>query len=170
MSNSLVPLYRAMAVEKGNFFGLAILVHQDLIGELLARHGARTLIDWGCGRGDAYKAPHNVWRHWAILPGNITLYDPSFKQHEVPPMHNADAVLCSDVLEHIPEAEIDEFVAGLFARADLFVWAAFCNRPAKKKFPGTQINLHCTLHDMAWWTAKFTEHASGKPFYLTESE
>lgn len=170
MTNSLVPQYRAMASDKGNFFGNAILQHQAAIGEVLSKYAVRTLIDWGCGRGDAYKHPHKVWRHWGIKPGNITLYDPSFKEHATLPGHPADAVLCSDVLEHIPEPEVDAFVANLFAHATEVVWASFCNRPAKKFFPGTTINLHCTLHDMAWWTAKFAEHSGGKPFVLVESE
>jgi hypothetical protein len=170
VSGSLVHHYRGMAATKMQFFGLSVLENADVIGKHIKHHGAKSLIDWGCGRADAYKAPHKVWKRWGVALQDITLHDPAFPKYAAEPTDTADAVICNDVLEHVPEAEVDEFVGKLFAHADLFVWASFCNRPAKKVFPGTDINLHCTLHDMAWWTAKFASRSGGKPFYLTESK
>jgi hypothetical protein len=170
VSGKLIPLYRAMADTKAQFFGLSVLENANTIGALLRKHKAQSIIDWGCGRGDAYKAPHKVWKQWGLSHSAFYLHDPSFPRYALEPAHVADAVICNDVLEHVPEAEVDEFVGKLFAHANLFVWASFCNRPAKKFFPGTDVNLHCTLHDMAWWTEKFAALSGGKTFYLTESK
>lgn len=170
MSGALIPLYRGMASTKMQFFGLSVLEHADLIGARIGQHGAKTLIDWGCGRGDAYKAPHKIWKRWGLSASDCYLHDPAFPKYATEPSHVADAVICNDVLEHVPEDEVDEFVGKLFAHAGMFVWASFCNRPAKKVFPGTETNLHCTLHDMAWWTEKFAALSGGKTFYLVESK
>jgi hypothetical protein len=80
-------------------------------------------------------------------------------------------VICSDVLEHVPEAEVPMFVERLFKRARKHVWASVCCRPAKKTFPGTQVNLHVTLQPVSWWSAWFEDcsRMHGVPFTLVET-
>jgi len=78
-------------------------------------------------------------------------------------------VISSDVLEHVPEADVDEFVKTLFGYARGVVWASFCARPAKKHFPQNGENLHVTQRPYQWWHDTFSEHANGKPFVLVET-
>jgi hypothetical protein len=122
--------------------------------KLVRSHGAKTLLDYGSGAGDAWKQPHRMHRELSMRWFDITLYDPAFPEHDEKPHGLFDGVLCSDVLEHIPEQDVDAVVAELFAHARMFVWASVCCRPAKKSFPdGT--NLHCTLYPIEWWHALF---------------
>ena len=169
--DSLTPAYRQMILAgSDSFAGLSILQHADSIGELVKRVHARTLLDFGCGRGDAYRKPHKVYRHWGLDRSAITLYDPSFLRDNVLPKGKFDVVLCSDVLEHVPEIEVDAFIERLFTYARRGVWSSFCGRPAKKTFPdGT--NLHVTLHPHEWWSAKFdaVSKRHGVPFVLVET-
>ena len=167
---SLIPLYREMAETGDNFQGLSILKHSDAIGRLVRAYKARTLLDYGCGRGDAYHSPHKVYRQWGLKRSDVALYDPAFKKHEILPPRRFDAVLCSDVLEHIPEPDLDPFIADLFNHAKKFVWASVCCRPAKKTFPdGT--NLHVTVAPFEWWQDRFKRlgRGGGIDFHLVET-
>lgn len=152
----LAEEYRKI-VEGGteNFYGLTIVKHAREIGALMTRHWAQTAIDIGCGRGDQYKKPYLLQKHWGLR--EVTLYDPAFAEHSQLPDRDKrfDAVLCSDVLEHIPEEELDQFIGELFKRAEKFVWASVCCRKAKKRFEdGT--NMHVTVRPIHWWLSRFT--------------
>jgi len=155
----LAHRYRDM-VENGstNFSGLTVVHHAPEIGALMTRHWARTALDVGCGRGEQYREPYNLQFGWGLE--SVTLYDPAFADHnKLPPEGKTfDAVICSDVLEHIPEHELDEFIGELFKRADKFVWMSVCCRKAKKEFPGGG-NLHVTVKGINWWNAKVTNVA-----------
>jgi hypothetical protein len=165
----LLKLYRDMADTGMNFHGLSVLQHEKQIGKLIQQHRARTLLDYGCGRGDAYRSPHKVHQTWGLRRPDVHLYDPSFGRYANLPLGTYDAVICSDVLEHIPEEQVDAVIERLFAYAKAFVWASVCCRPAKKTFPGTDINLHVTVKDMQWWLDTFEQHAGGKSFFLVET-
>lgn len=170
MSDELIARYRDMAAFGGNFHGLTVLKQADAIGKLLKQHGCTSLLDWGCGRGDAYSSPHKLHHTWGMKRRDVWLYDPAFEKHHVKPDRTFDAVVCSDVLEHIPESEVDDFIANLFAHAKKMVWASVCCRPARKCFPGTDINLHVTVKPYSWWSDKFASFASGLPWVLIESD
>lgn len=126
------------------------------------------MLDFGCGRGDAYRSPHKVYHQWGFMRQNVTLYDPAFNRDNGLPHGQFDLVVCSDVLEHIPEDEVDAFIGRLFGHAKRAVWASVCCRPAKKLFPdGT--NLHVTIQSYEWWKEKFEQHAAGTRFELVET-
>jgi hypothetical protein len=160
MENSLVPLYREMAADERTFLGFSILQHAKAIGTALKLVNAKTVLDYGCGRGDAYHGEYKLFKQWGIKWSDLVLYDPAFPQHARKPERRFDAVICSDVLEHIPEEEVDRFVADLFNHARKLVWASVCCRRAKKTFPGTDTNLHVTIKPLEWWDAKFVEAAA----------
>lgn len=157
--DSLVPLYKSMSeTETGNFLGLSILNYTKEIGHLIKEVDAKTVLDYGCGRGEAYRSPHKIHHKWGLRRSQVTLYDPAF-HHAPPPVGQFDLVVCSDVLEHIPEDEVDAFIARLFGFAKKAVWASVCCRPAKKVFPGTETNLHVTVKPYEWWNLKFGKAA-----------
>lgn len=168
MATDLRPLYRQMAEAGGNFQGLSILQHKAEIGVLIQKYKATSLLDFGCGRGDPYFTPYQIHREWGV--SRPTLYDPAFNSHDVPPFkgHYFDGVLCSDVLEHVPEDVVEDFIAELFSYSRQFVWASVCCRLAKKAFPdGT--NLHVTVQPLGWWKRRFKEKAGKLDWYLTET-
>jgi 2-polyprenyl-3-methyl-5-hydroxy-6-metoxy-1,4-benzoquinol methylase len=164
----MVPDYRELAkVADKNFQGLSVLNHVVSIRKLAHEVGAKTMLDFGCGRGDAYRSPHKLHHQIGLSREDVTLYDPAFRPTAVLPTGTYDLVVCSDVLEHIPEHEVDEFVARLFSYAKKAVWASVCCRPAKKCFPDGR-NLHVTVQPYEWWSEKFDQQ-SGADFVLVET-
>lgn len=150
MEGKLTPIYRELADKGANFWGHNIVQHERMIHKMIARTGSRTLLDYGCGRGDPWASG------WAAKLGvdSVALYDPAFPQHDKLPEGTFDGVLCSDVLEHVPKDEVTALIAMLFNKAECFVWASVCCRPAKKRLPdGT--NMHVTVAPVSWWDSLF---------------
>lgn len=156
--------YREQAARGKRFRGLTVLSHAETIGDLIRAHGAKTLLDYGSGAGDQYKPPFELHKRWGIE--KPTLYDPAFPTHDKKPAGLFDGVISSDVLEHLPESMVPEFIETLFGHARLFVWASVCCREARKTFPDGR-NVHLTVKPLDWWLAQF--NAMGKPFMLEEA-
>jgi 2-polyprenyl-3-methyl-5-hydroxy-6-metoxy-1,4-benzoquinol methylase len=160
--DSLIPDYRKLAeTMSGNFAGLSVLNHVKSIKALASSVGAETLLDFGCGRGDAYRSPFKIHHQLGLPRSAVTLYDPAFRPSSALPTGKYDLVICSDVLEHLVPEETDEFITRLFGYARKAVWASHCSRPAKKFFPGTDKNLHTCVQPHEWWEEKFIRLRTG---------
>ena len=158
-----------MAAQGANFHGLSVLQYAKDIANLARKHKAQTMLDYGCGRGDAYRSPHKLHHQMGIQRRSVTLYDPSFPVHSKLPTGRYDIVLCSDVLEHVPEEDVDALIGELFAYAKKVVWASVCCRPAKKVFPdGT--NLHVTVRPYQWWESRFAVISRAVSIHMTGEE
>lgn len=97
----------------------------------------------------------------------MTLYDPAFRRDDILPAGKFDMVICSDVLEHVPEDEVDQLIERLFGYGRLIIWASVCCRLAKKTFAdGT--NMHVTVQPYEWWERKFAAYSEATriPFVL----
>ena len=139
--------------------------YEKPIRKLIARTESKTILDYGCGMGHAY-TQQGLHKRWGVaLP---TLYDPAYEPYSIKPAGTFDGVICSDVLEHVPEKLVDAVIAELFDYADKFVWASVCCRPAKKLFPNGK-NLHVTIQPFAWWQAKVTKASKGRLHLLVET-
>ena len=136
--------------DAGYFQGSSLLKHVKEIAELVSKTGSTTLLDYGCGSGIQYSL-HSSHLYWGgILP---TLYDPASREHSSRPSGKFDGVICTDVAEHIPEEEIDDFLDDIFGYADKFIFITICTRPAKKLLPDGR-NTHLTVRPEEWWIDK----------------
>ena len=165
----LIERYREMAAGGQQFFGLSVLQHKKILGKLMKRHDAHSVLDYGLGLGDAYASPHYLHRDWGMKRKQVTLYDPAFLRFANKPESLFDAVLCSDVLEHVPEERVEDTLRELVAYSTKFVWASVCCRPARKTFPGTNINLHVTVKPLEWWMERVQLAKGAREFYLIET-
>jgi hypothetical protein len=146
------------------FNGRSLPRHAAKIKSLIDAHGARTLLDYGAGKGHQYR-PMEVrlgdGRIYSSIPefwGNptITCYVPAYEPFSQVPNGPFDGVICTDVLEHCPEQDIPWILGELFGYARKFVFANVACYPAMKHLPNGE-NAHCTVRPAEWWREQLAD-------------
>jgi hypothetical protein len=137
----------------GMFPGQQVKFYYEDIKRHIEFTGSKTLLDYGCGKGLCYleKKIHNKWG--GIMP---TLYDPYYKPHSKIPVGKFDGVICTDVLEHVPEPDIRDVLDSIFSYANRFVFINISTKHSKKNLPNGE-NCHITVHPKEWWIARVEE-------------
>ncbi len=132
-----------------NKFGGACLgKHIPEIKELIKQYDCESILDYGCG-----KATH----HKKAKLSNVTLYDPYYEPYSKRLEGSFDMVICTDVMEHIPEEDVGKVLAELIDRTNKVLFLAICTKPALKKFSdGT--NVHLTVKPSEWWNDMLATH------------
>lgn len=171
----LLELYREMHVRgevlrllppEQTFPGASLLPQAHHVRRLVAQSGARSILDYGSGKGAQYrpmrlKAAESSWpsvqEYWGVE--SIDCYDPGYEPFSRLPQERFDGVIATDVLEHCPEDDLGWIVAELFALARSFVFASVACHPAVKRLPNGE-NAHCTVRPPAFWQEIFTRSAT----------
>lgn len=163
-----------MAPEK-TFEGRSLPRQAHRIKTLIARTNARTVLDYGSGKGTQYRAAgikqdgvvrwNSIQEYWGV--DTIRCYDPAYEPFSQLPEGRFDGVVCTDVLEHCPEEDLDWIVDGLFSFATAFVFATIACFPASRVLPNGE-NAHCTLRPAAFWNVLFSRAAVRHPGLLWE--
>lgn len=158
---SLLDQYRQIHADPQTAFpGRSLLPYAHVINTLIRKHGSRSLLDYGCGQGLQYLVDR-VQDWWGVTP---MLYDPAVPRWSARPaaVERFDGVICTDVLEHIPELELDATLDDVLGFARQWAFVTVCCRPAKRILPNG-LNAHCTVMPEDWWRAlldrKAREHA-----------
>ena len=179
----LIGLYRRMHVAgdaahgiapEAMFPGLSLPRQAHRIKPLIARTGARRILDYGSGKAALYGRPvaENGVRRWASIQeywGIETLhcYDPAYAPFSTLPGGRFDGVVCTDVMEHCPEEDLGWIVAEMFSYAGRFVFANIACYPAVKTLPNGE-NAHCTVRPAGYWRSLFERASAGFPGVLWE--
>lgn len=143
----LIEQYAALH-RQGKFLGLSVLKFADEIGELIKQCGCETLLDYGSGQGHQYLPPHSLDKKWGV---EVQCYDPAVDgMNTFNSAWSFDAVICSDVLEHIPEDQVQQTLGLVFGFAKRLVFLTVCCRAARKTFPDGS-NVHVTIKPYDWW-------------------
>lgn len=148
---------------KDTFTGMSLLPHVGMIKSLIDQFGVRSVLDYGAGKAKFYTAPMfpstdsdqkvDLRTFWGV--DEIRLYDPGYEPLSTLPLGETfDAVICTDVMEHIPEEDMDWIIDELYGFANRVVYACIATYPAGKTFPNGE-NVHVTLKDAQWWAQKF---------------
>lgn len=146
---------------RGKFPGCWSKDVRKRIEALIEQFDAKTILDYGSGRGKQYKRVD--WRE------KVTMYDPAVAGRDVKPTGQFDGVLCTDVMEHIPEEEVDEAIGDLFRYARKFMFVRIATRPARKHFPdGT--NVHVTVRPKPWWLDRFARYKTDASVHIEWEE
>ena len=141
------------------------------IKRLIKATGARTLLDYGCGKGRQYWPYRirdaeegieyaDIKTYWGIA--DVRCYDPGYTPFTELPTGTFDGVICTDVLEHCPEEDVPWIVGELFQYAEKFVYANVACFPARKRLPSGG-NAHCTVKPARWWEDVIRKIAARKP-------
>jgi hypothetical protein len=156
-----------MAAEE-TFDGHSLKRHDDEIAKLIGATGARSLLDYGAGKGRFYAAcpgepADGRMRSYPKWPGvKITCYDPGYAPFAAPFEGRFDGAISTDVLEHIPEEDIGWVLDEIFAAAERFVYVVAACYPARKTLPNGE-NAHCTLQTPEWWKGQMELASRRRP-------
>lgn len=134
---------------------------------LVVGTGAKTLLDYGSGQGHQY-TEYKMHEAFNIELEDITCYDMGVPRFSKLPNKDFDGVVCTDVLEHIPEEQLDEALHNIFSRARKFVYLAIYCGLATSEFPdGT--NAHVTIKRPKEWREIINKYSEeyGVPFIAT---
>ncbi len=172
--------------------GLHALEHLDLVG-CFRKLGVRSILDAGCGSGKFMQrilekhASEFTIRGFDIAKNCL---DPWFAGREEEllttgclweagalPTPN-DAVVCTDVLEHIPTAQVPAVLENLTHAATKAVFLGIALFPDGFGPKVLGAPLHLTVQPVAWWrqqvagaglktlSAAVEKHADGTPLWL----
>jgi len=164
----LVGYYRQMheggdaqrAAEE-TFDGISLVPHIPTIRSVVAKFGSKSLLDYGSGKAKFYELEQydgpdgrkvDLRTFWGL--DRLHLYDPGYPPLATLPDEVFDGVICTDVMEHIPEADLDWVIDELFGYARHFIYICIATYPAEKLLPDGS-NAHVTLKDPRWWIARF---------------
>ena len=159
------------------FEGSEILPMLPTIKELMNDLELTSLLDFGCGKGNAYYLSFpmdgemyaNVYEYLNIPTASVHLYDPCVDAFANKPRQEQtyDVVVCTDVLEHIPEQDVDTVLEEMVYHADkLMVFKIAAHESFAHFKDGT--NAHVTVKPASWWNSKIIKaaEATGRLIYL----
>ena len=154
---ALIEQYKQMHKDENLYAGSSTTLHKESIGQFISVTQSKTILDYGCGKAVQYSKEniHNDYFH-GIMPA---LYDPAVEQYSVLPDGKFDMVICTDVLEHIEEQDLEPVIAEIYSKADKFVYLGICNSPADSFLPDGR-NAHVTQKPLDWWVEQILPHAS----------
>ncbi|MEM1198238.1 MAG: class I SAM-dependent methyltransferase, partial [Pseudomonadota bacterium] len=129
---------RQVAAENA-FSGDQLPKHIPQIKQLIEKSGAKSIIDYGSGKGSHYGRVEiknsageivatSLAEYWGVE--TITLYDPGIPMYEDLPEEQHDGLISTDVLEHLPRADAVWVVEEMFSLASKFVYANVACYPA----------------------------------------
>lgn len=132
--------------------------------------GYRSMLDYGGGQGRQYEladlrdAEGSVHANMAkfLSVEKVSVYDAGRPGTESALGQRYDAVICTDVLEHIDHQDLSWVVRELFEHANKAVFATIATYPAVKLLPNGE-NAHCTLKPSSWWSNLFADAAKDFP-------
>lgn len=105
----------------------------------------KSVLDYGCGKGTLLKALSQKYPNIKFYG-----YDPAILGKDIlPEVSYVDLIINTDVLEHIPEDEIESVVAKIRSLSDKVYFNLHHALAAKILPDGT--NAHCTVKNIYWY-------------------
>tara|TARA_B100000965_G_C19375424_1_gene662228 strand:- start:136 stop:723 length:588 start_codon:yes stop_codon:yes gene_type:complete len=169
-------LFHENGIKKGNitkpgestFLGYSLSRWILNIKEIIKINKCNSLLDFGCGKGFLYKNKfkindeeyRNLLDCWKL--DDVYLYDPGVKEFSVYPVRKFDGLICTDVIEHIPESDVLQFIENLFKLSNKFIFVVIATIPATKFFDDGN-NIHLCLKTQEEWEKIFLEFKSKYP-------
>lgn len=131
--------------------------HAPKIQSLLNEFSCKTILDFGSGKGNQY---HIDKVHMKFFNGIMPcLYDPGVIEYELLLNDKFDCVICTDVLEHIPEHLLNIIIEQIYSRSERCVYLGINNSPSQSKLPNGK-DVHLTRKTGPWWIQKLIPFAS----------
>ena len=131
---------------------LALHKHIPSIRNVVSSMKLSSVCDYGCGKAYGWRDSHYMTK---LGLKELFLYDPGVVKFSEYPSKKYDMVICTDVLEHIPEDSIDTVLSNIFSIAKKFVFLSISTVPARRMLDKENgINAHLCVQNKEWWIRK----------------
>lgn len=120
-------------------YGVGGFRHADTVIKMAERCNARSVLDYGCGKGELAKA----------MPYGICEYDPAIPGKEASP-RPADLVVCTDVLEHVEPDKLIYVLSDLRRVVKKVGYLVIDLGPSTKTLSDGR-NSHLIQECRSWW-------------------
>lgn len=122
---------------------------------------ARTILAYGLGKGnDGHGAPGV--RVCQPAGQTVTRYALAFSPLTAQPSGRFDGVVCTEVLEYLPDEDVSWGIDELFRYAGQFVYATVTTY-SRTKMLADRTGLHNRPRDQSWWLAHFEAASARHP-------
>ena len=159
----LIDAYKIIHQEENKFKGISLTPLVPTLINITKENNCKTLLDYGCGKA----IPYNKNRCNEVGLKNsvqelcniesFDLYDPAYEKYSTLSDKKYDIVVCTDVLEHIAEQDIDYVLTEILSHSKKIVFLNISCQPALKHFKEGKFkgkNVHISVFDPSWWGHK----------------
>lgn len=162
----LIDAYKLMHKDERAFMGISLIPLTYIIKSIFEENKVKSFLDYGCGKGLLYTKDFKKADKGSKYPDlkepiqdtfgitEFSLYDPAYPEHAELPTKQYDAVISTDVLEHVPSQDLDWVMDKIYSHATKIVFLNVCGAAAIKTFPEGKHkgrNVHVSLFDNEWW-------------------
>ena len=159
----LINSYKKLHKEKGKFQGISLIPLVPTLINITKENNCKTLLDYGCGKAVPYmkKKCTELGIRKPIQElcnlDSFDLYDPAYPKYNKLYNKKYDIVICTDVMEHIAEQDIDYVLKDILSHSKKTVFLNISCQPALKHFKEGKFkgqNVHVSVFDGHWWSDK----------------
>jgi len=132
-------------------YGSTSLKFIDEISVMIDALKPKSILDYGCGKGSLIEEIER--RYPEII---CYRYDPSIPEYSTLNVQTADLVINTDVLEHIPVADIDAVLREIASISNNAYFNLHHGKAATMLPSGE--NAHCTVRSPSWYRKKISNY------------
>lgn len=134
--------------------GKIVVNNYDYIANLITKYSATSILDYGCGKAVGH-TEKKVLDPLGIT--DIGLYDPAIPKWSTLPDRKFDGVICTDVMEHIPEQNVEHVLDEIISKAEKFAFFTISCNSAREMLSNGE-NAHITIKPPGWWVKKLKKY------------
>ena len=159
----LLDSYKELHKEEGKFRGISLVPLVPTLFNIIKENNCKTLLDYGCGKAIPYskKECKSIGLKKPVQElcnlDSFDLYDPAYPKYNKLSKKKYDIVVCTDVMEHIAEQDIDYVLKDILSHSKKAVFLNISCQPALKHFKEGKFkgqNVHISVFDGMWWSDK----------------
>lgn len=136
--------------DKGKLYGTSSESLLFKIYHWILQANPRSILDYGAGRSGLV---NYFWRDGERV---VAKYDPAIREIRTKPSSPFDLVLCTDVLEHIPQDFLPTLLKDIKASSTK-VFFTISLVAARRRLPNG-LNAHLTVQSAQWWKELLNKH------------
>ena len=159
----LLDSYKELHKEEGKFRGISLVPLVPTLINVIKENNSKTLLDYGCGKAIPYskKECKSIGLKKPVQElcnlDSFALYDPAYPKYSKLTKKKYDIVVCTDVMEHIAEQDIDWVLKDILSHSKKAVFLNISCQPALKHFKEGKFkgqNVHVSVFHGTWWSDK----------------